>query len=161
MESSKSTVPGVSEPSSDEKDIRNSQNNKNTSAPKVLVNEEDTSVQKKLSSIPINITEPEGTKMDSKSLLGVPKQSSLNSLQVNQIPMGSSTGNPRNKIALRPGYSLMDWIRLTKTPGKNLSGVGGRYTNVTTTELKKHSSRENAWMAINGLVFNVTGNLFD
>jgi len=94
--------------------------------------------------------------MDSKSLLGVPKQSSLNSLQVSQIPMGSSTGNPRNKIALRPGYSLMDWIRLTKTPEKNLSGVGGRYTNVTTTELKKHSSRENAWMAINGLVFNVT-----
>ena len=135
MESSNRTVPDISELSSDEKDTRNSEINKNVVAPQVQVKEVDINVQETLSSIP-KIKEPESTKIDSKSLLNVPKQSSLNSLQVSQIPVGSSTGNPRNKIALRPGYSLMDWIRLTKTPGKNLSGVGGRYTNVTTTELK-------------------------
>ena len=37
---------------------------------------------------------------------------------------GSATGNPRNKVALAPGFSLMDWVRLTKS-GKDLSGVGG------------------------------------
>ena len=37
---------------------------------------------------------------------------------------GSATGNPRNKVALAPGCSLMDWVRLTKS-GKDLSGVGG------------------------------------
>ena len=30
--------------------------------------------------------------------------------------------------------------------------------DVTTAELSNHSTRNDAWMAINGLVFNVTGN---
>ena len=41
-----------------------------------------------------------------------------------QVVGGSATGNPRNKVALAPGCSLMDWVRLTKS-GKDLSGVGG------------------------------------
>ena len=81
------------------------------------------------------------------------------SKQINSLPIGSATGNPRNKTALRPGYSLMDWIRLTKKEGSNLSGRGGRYVDVTTAELSDHSTRNDAWMAINGLVFNVTGNI--
>ena len=97
--------------------------------------------------------------MKSKLKLGVPSPSFSNSLQVNPMPVGSATGNPRNKTALRPGFSLMDWVRLTKTPGKDLSGRGGgRYLEVTASELAKHSKRSDAWMAINGLVFNVTGN---
>ena len=98
-------------------------------------------------------------KMEPKTLLDIPQNSALNSLKISQQPYGSATGNPRNKTALRPGCSLMDWIRLTKTPGKDLSGRGGRYVNVTPSELKKHSKRNDAWMAINGLVFNVTGNI--
>ena len=35
---------------------------------------------------------------------------------------GSATGNPRNKVALAKGFSLMDWIRLSKS-GKDLTGV--------------------------------------
>ena len=97
----------------------------------------------------------------SASKLCVPIPSSSNSKQINSLPIGSATGNPRNKTALRPGYSLMDWIRLTKKEGSNLSGRGGRYMDVTTAELSNHSTRNDAWMAINGLVFNVTGNNFD
>lgn len=67
----------------------------------------------------------------------------------------SRAGNPRNKVALKPGFSLMDWIRLTKS-GKDLAGTGGRLLRVTKAELKKHSSRKDAWMAINGKVYNVT-----
>ena len=65
------------------------------------------------------------------------------------------TGNPRNKVALAPGYSLMDWIKLTKS-GKDLAGTGGKILQVTRSELKKHNKRKDAWLALNGIVFNVT-----
>jgi len=74
---------------------------------------------------------------------------------VRQQPTGSATGNPRNKVALRPGYSLMDWIRLTKS-GKDLAGTGGKILNVSPAELRKHNKRNDAWMALNGKVYNVT-----
>ena len=141
---------------SNDKTLKNSESDKQIKAPQVILNDSVKNPLKMSNSQTID-KELQGQKSGAKSLLNVPKQSSLNSLQVSQMPIGSATGNPRNKIALRPGYSLMDWIRLTKTPGINLSGVGGRYRNVTTTELKQHSTRDDAWMAINGLVFNVTG----
>ena len=31
-------------------------------------------------------------------------------------------GNPRNKVALLKGFSIMDWVRLTKS-GKDLTGI--------------------------------------
>ena len=66
------------------------------------------------------------------------------------------SGNPRNKVSLRPGFSLMDWIRLTKS-GKDLSGVGGKLIRVTPEELKRHKTRNDAWLAINGERVNVVG----
>ncbi|KAJ8942027.1 hypothetical protein NQ318_002781 [Aromia moschata] len=36
---------------------------------------------------------------------------------------GQECRNPRNKCALQPGHSLMDWIRLGSS-GKDLTGVG-------------------------------------
>ena len=59
-------------------------------------------------------------------------------------------GNPRNKVALRPGYSLMDWIKLTKS-GKDLAGTGGKLLQVSPAELARHKYRKDAWMAINGI----------
>ncbi|XP_058799091.1 cytochrome b5 reductase 4 isoform X2 [Phymastichus coffea] len=68
---------------------------------------------------------------------------------------GSATGNPRNKTALAPGHSLMDWIRLGSS-GVDLSGVGGRPITVTPAELARHNSQDDAWIAIRGVVFNVS-----
>ena len=34
--------------------------------------------------------------------------------------------------------------------GVDLTGVGGRLIRVTPEELKKHNTREDCWMAING-----------
>lgn len=53
-------------------------------------------------------------------------------------------------MSLRPGFSLMDWIRLTKS-GKDLTGVGGKVTEVSLAELKRHNRKTDAWMALNGL----------
>lgn len=70
-------------------------------------------------------------------------------------PSGSATGNPRNKTALAPGHSLMDWIRLGNS-GADLTGVGGVPRVVTLSELASHNKKNDAWIAIRGIVFNVT-----
>ncbi|XP_046407282.1 cytochrome b5 reductase 4 [Ischnura elegans] len=68
---------------------------------------------------------------------------------------GSSTGTIRNKVALQPGHSLLDWIKLGHS-GKDLTGVGGVYQTVTLDELSRHNKRDDAWIAIKGQVYNVT-----
>ncbi|XP_034553928.1 cytochrome b5 reductase 4 [Notolabrus celidotus] len=61
----------------------------------------------------------------------------------------------RNKVALKPGHSLMDWIRFAKS-GKDLTGLRGRLIEVTQEELLKHNTREDCWTCIRGMVYNVT-----
>ncbi|XP_021195006.3 cytochrome b5 reductase 4 isoform X1 [Helicoverpa armigera] len=71
------------------------------------------------------------------------------------VNSGSATGNPRNKCALQPGHSLMDWIRLGNS-GKDLTGVGGRIRPVSPAELSTHNTLNDAWLAIRGRVYNIT-----
>ncbi|XP_006616300.1 cytochrome b5 reductase 4 [Apis dorsata] len=75
--------------------------------------------------------------------------------QTRSSSSGSATGNPRNKTALAPGHSLMDWIRLGNS-GVDLTGVGGVPRIVTLSELASHNKQNDAWIAIRGIVFNVT-----
>uniref|UniRef100_A0A182QPT9 Cytochrome-b5 reductase n=1 Tax=Anopheles farauti TaxID=69004 RepID=A0A182QPT9_9DIPT len=56
---------------------------------------------------------------------------------------------------MKPGHSLMDWIRLGNS-GTDLTGTGGRVIPVSHAELAKHDRAEDAWMAIRGKVYNVT-----
>ncbi|KAI4871227.1 hypothetical protein NFI96_019755 [Prochilodus magdalenae] len=58
-------------------------------------------------------------------------------------------------VALKPGHSLMDWIRLTKS-GRDLTGLKGRLIDVTEEELKKHNTRNDCWTCIRGMVYNVS-----
>ncbi|XP_025071092.1 cytochrome b5 reductase 4 isoform X1 [Alligator sinensis] len=62
---------------------------------------------------------------------------------------------PTVKVPLKPGRSLMDWIRLTKS-GKDLTGLKGRLIEVTEEELAKHNKTDDCWICIRGLVYNVT-----
>ncbi|NXX86915.1 NB5R4 reductase, partial [Urocolius indicus] len=59
------------------------------------------------------------------------------------------------QVPLKPGRSLMDWIRLTKS-GKDLTGLRGRLLEVTEDELAKHNKKEDCWICIRGFVYNVT-----
>ncbi|XP_042890447.1 cytochrome b5 reductase 4-like isoform X3 [Penaeus japonicus] len=70
-------------------------------------------------------------------------------------PTGPAEGNPRNKTALKPGRSLMDWVRLGHS-GADLAGTGGRLLEVTPQELAKHKKRNDCWMALKGKVYNIT-----
>lgn len=88
------------------------------------------------------------TRCENTSFLSVTTSQTLQST-------GSATGNPRNKCALKPGHSLMDWIRLGNS-GVDLSGTGGRTVSVTKEELVKHNTKNDAWMAIRGVVYNVS-----
>ena len=71
------------------------------------------------------------------------KKGGLFPLATSQQVVGSATGNPRNKVALAPGFSLMDWVRLTKS-GKDLSGVGGPFVNGKPREVTRQV-RANPW----------------
>jgi len=64
-----------------------------------------------------------------------------------------ATGTPRNKVALKPGFSLVGWIRLTNS-GQDLTG--GRKGSISLEELKRHDQVDDCWMAIRGKVYNVT-----
>lgn len=61
----------------------------------------------------------------------------------------------RNKVGLKPGRSLMDWIKLGKS-GADIQGFRGKIQPVTLDELSKHNTVHDCWMAIRGHVYNVT-----
>ncbi|KAM9851616.1 cytochrome b5 reductase 4 isoform 2-T2 [Aulostomus maculatus] len=86
-------------------------------------------------------------------MLNIPTQSfPAPGSQQRVAPSGQSE---RNKVALKPGHSLMDWIRFAKS-GKDLTGLRGRLIEVTQEELQKHNTREDCWTCIRGMVYNVT-----
>lgn len=76
-------------------------------------------------------------------------------LGFNSNSTGSATGNPRNKVALKPGHSLMDWVRLG-TSGEDLTGTHGMIRPITLQELALHNKQNDAWTAIRGKVYNIT-----
>ncbi|KAG1663036.1 Cytochrome b5 reductase 4 [Nymphon striatum] len=79
-------------------------------------------------------------------------------LSVPQFPAPNSTqrvGSARSKIALQPGFSLMDWVRLGNG-GDDLTGTGGNILNVTPEELAKHNKPGDAWICLKGRVYNVS-----
>ncbi|XP_062848258.1 cytochrome b5 reductase 4 [Trichomycterus rosablanca] len=86
-------------------------------------------------------------------MLNVPSQQQFPAVGSQQRV--SPAGQSRNKVALKPGHSLMDWIRLTKS-GRDLTGLRGRLIDVTEEELKKHNTRNDCWTCIRGMVYNIS-----
>ncbi|KAJ7261816.1 cytochrome b5-like heme/steroid binding domain-containing protein [Mycena haematopus] len=64
------------------------------------------------------------------------------------------TSKKREKVALAPGHSPLDWAVL-KSSGVDLRGVD-TLMRIPPSELKQHRSKDDAWTAINGKVYNIT-----
>ncbi|CAO1412687.1 unnamed protein product [Diamesa tonsa] len=78
-----------------------------------------------------------------------------NSESLSVLGSSSATGNPRNKTALKPGHSLIHWIRLGNS-GIDLVGNKGQIRPVSYEELSKHNKIDDLWMAIRGSVYNLS-----
>ncbi|KAJ2793378.1 hypothetical protein FBU31_003926 [Coemansia sp. 'formosensis'] len=75
-----------------------------------------------------------------------------NSPQVLSVP--GPNQRPRKKVALKPGFSPLDWARLSAS-GKDLRGVS-ELRMITMDEVALHNKRNDCWMVIAGKVYNVT-----
>lgn len=62
---------------------------------------------------------------------------------------------PSKKVPLKPGRSLVDWVRL-KQSGRDLKGTGHRLLSIPEEELALHNKPNDIWLAIRGMVYNVT-----
>ena len=70
----------------------------------------------------------------------------------------SDTTRPgkRKRVRLAPGFSQMDWIRLNSKV-KDMNGLGGKQPGpVSRSELAKHRSQYDCWIALRGQVYNIT-----
>ncbi|EGD78180.1 hypothetical protein PTSG_09057 [Salpingoeca rosetta] len=72
--------------------------------------------------------------------------------------MAKGAGAGRLQVALKPGHSLMDWVKLKNKKGPSLAGSRRQSREpITKEELAQHKGPEGEiWMAIRGYVFNVT-----
>lgn len=86
------------------------------------------------------------------NMLGVPSFPTVNSPQ--RLSSSSSGDNEqrgsRTKVALKPGRSLMHWIKLANGP-KDIQGFNGRTFPVSLEELAKHNNVNDCWIAIRGI----------
>uniref|UniRef100_A0A0N5CB39 Cytochrome-b5 reductase n=1 Tax=Strongyloides papillosus TaxID=174720 RepID=A0A0N5CB39_STREA len=63
-----------------------------------------------------------------------------------------TTKDGRNKVELKPGRSLNDWIHKANARKNPFS----EFNSVTLEELSKHNNLSDCWIVINGKVFDVT-----
>ncbi|KAG8730449.1 hypothetical protein FRC11_006668 [Ceratobasidium sp. 423] len=71
-----------------------------------------------------------------------------------RMPNVNTKGKVRAKVALAPGHGALDWANL-KSSGVDLRGVT-ELQRVTPSMLKEHRSRDDAWSAFGGKVYNIT-----
>eukprot|EP00111_Clytia_hemisphaerica_P023680 TCONS_00069790-protein len=95
--------------------------------------------------------------LNDNKMLGPPTASfpAVNSQQRISGSDKNARKGSRSKVALKPGRSLMDWVRLANG-GKDIQGLSGKTVTVTPSELAKHNTVSDCWMAIRGRVYNVT-----
>jgi len=55
-----------------------------------------------------------------------------------------------SKRKLLAGKGLIDWIRMCKTKGKDMTGVGGIRIGVIPQMFSKHNLEDDCWTAIRG-----------
>ncbi|KRY41038.1 Cytochrome b5 reductase 4, partial [Trichinella spiralis] len=58
-------------------------------------------------------------------------------------------------VGVRPGRSMLHWMNHCRN-SSDMAKTGGKILNVTTEMLRKHSTLDDLWIAIQGKVYNVT-----
>lgn len=61
-----------------------------------------------------------------------------------------ASGSGRRKVALPPGRSQLDWVRNSASISPPVP------RSISMRELRQHKKRDNAWVAVNGHVYDVT-----
>ena len=67
-----------------------------------------------------------------------------------------STGRVREKVAVKPGFHLIDWMRVMQASTNFNSRNGGPPRPISKEELAQHKSEFDCWTAFQGKVYNVT-----
>ncbi|PRP81239.1 cytoplasmic protein [Planoprotostelium fungivorum] len=109
---------------------------------------------------PISVTQPSNPS-PSFAVPQLPQRSGRSSgaaLTGTATMVNSSTVKKRNKVALEPGHSPLDWAKLVNS-GRDLSGTGGRMFRINQEELAKHNKKDDLWMVLKGKVYNCTAYL--
>lgn len=65
-----------------------------------------------------------------------------------------SRGARREKVMLKPGFHLVDWMKLTQV-SKDMRG-DGPLRKISVAELAEHKSQFDCWTAYKGRVYNIT-----
>lgn len=103
----------------------------------------------------LELMPPPAPKRTSDLIPPPPSSSSLDLFpSTSSIQRVSDRGIPRIKKPLEPGHSPMDWAKL-KASGANLTGKL-QIERYTLDDVKKHNTKDDAWMIFNGKVYNIT-----
>ena len=63
--------------------------------------------------------------------------------------------NKREKVAIKPGFHLVDWMRLTQAT--DVSGRKGMpLRRISMKEVEAHNSKFDCWTVYNKKVYNIT-----
>ena len=71
-------------------------------------------------------------------------------------PPTDKLGRVREKVAVKPGFHLVDWMRLMQASNNFDTRNGGPPRPISRQELKQHKSEFDCWTAYQGKVYNVS-----